>query len=714
MIDFKKIAEKYSNNKFSKFWDNSSNDSSIVDDFLNDGATEKPKTRKKDVVQMAGYKKAISNFVNIVTGQNIPVKFRTKNGGYTDGKQVVIGGNLSDKNFDTAVGLALHEGSHIKLTDFTFVPQDNIIEDLFVMAEGKGYSRSKIRNQVFGLTNWVEDRRIDKFVISTSPGYKGYYHCMYDTYFNSKNIDNGLISSEYRTETFESYHFRICNLTNPNRQLGALKGLRDIWDVLDLKHIDRLKSTQDSFQVACDIYRIVMRNVDKLEVEDEQQEKQKQKKQDESISDEDFQDLLDKIENGDFEIDDDGNNNETSNNGNGNDGDEDSDDEDDESDDDDLNDDGTPTKKLTDRQQGLLNKAIEKQNKFLNGDIQKSNISKKDSKDIEVMDESGASYEDVGKDMSSEDSWYGDGRKNKTKCLVVKKLTRALITSSQFECAKESNGIRYDNSYNSKWSTKYNFVEEGIRLGTVLGRKLKVRSEENSIKYTRKNTGKIDKRLISELGFSNENVFSQTFVDKYNKSYLHISIDASYSMTGKRWNKAMTSAVAMIRACDMAGNIDVILSIRGTHDAISSNDTPLILVCYDSRVDKFNKVRSLFKYLNVGGTTPEGLCFEAIVKDLIPGDNNQESYFINYSDGEPFFTNKDMYYSGLSGKTHTKNQVNKMRKMGIKILGYFISDGNEHGKTGFKQMYGVDAEYIKVDDMMQVSRTMNKRFLKKD
>ena len=41
-----------------------------------------------------------------------------------DGKKVVIGANLDDKKFDVAVGLALHEGSHIKLSDFTCLPEN--------------------------------------------------------------------------------------------------------------------------------------------------------------------------------------------------------------------------------------------------------------------------------------------------------------------------------------------------------------------------------------------------------------------------------------------------------------------------------------------------------------------------------------------------------------------------------------------------------------
>ncbi|MDP6415951.1 MAG: nucleoside hydrolase, partial [Gammaproteobacteria bacterium] len=39
--------------------------------------TETPKG--KDVVALAGYKRAIGNFVNIVTGENIPVSFNNNN-----------------------------------------------------------------------------------------------------------------------------------------------------------------------------------------------------------------------------------------------------------------------------------------------------------------------------------------------------------------------------------------------------------------------------------------------------------------------------------------------------------------------------------------------------------------------------------------------------------------------------------------------------------
>ena len=68
---------------------------------------------------MAAAQRAIANFVNIVTGKSIPVKFQSNDSSFTDGTTVTIGTKLDGKNFDPAVGLALHEGSHIAHTDFS-------------------------------------------------------------------------------------------------------------------------------------------------------------------------------------------------------------------------------------------------------------------------------------------------------------------------------------------------------------------------------------------------------------------------------------------------------------------------------------------------------------------------------------------------------------------------------------------------------------------
>ena len=135
----------FNSNNFSSFWDTSSDNN--VDEFL---GIEEDKPKGKDVVALAGYKRAISNFVNIVTEQDVPVVFNSNDESYTDGKKVVIGSNLNDKNFDVAVGLALHEGSHIKLSDIDFLRnlEFEIPQEIYVLAESVGISRYEVVSNV--------------------------------------------------------------------------------------------------------------------------------------------------------------------------------------------------------------------------------------------------------------------------------------------------------------------------------------------------------------------------------------------------------------------------------------------------------------------------------------------------------------------------------------------------------------------------------------
>ena len=672
------------NSTYSTFWDSSANETS-VDELL---GFEVEQRKGKDPVKLASYKRAISNFVNILTGKSIPVKFSGTNS-YTDGTMINISSNLSEKNFDPTVGLALHEAAHNLLTDFDSLKnlEINIPAELYVLGEKKGLNRNSVIAHIKRMLNYVEDRRIDNFIFTTSPGYKGYYHEMYRTYFYSTVIDKMLLSINLRDLDIESYEARIINLHNKNTQLSALPGLREIYSTIDFKNIDRLENTDAAFTVACEVVSIVLNNIDVIKTElseDEQTLKN-------------FQTALD-------EFDDSSETGE----GSGDDSETDDDDSDDSEAGGDItsdgvatNDDGSDASELTDNQKSQLKKHLEKQDKFMDGDIKKTTITKKLLHDVEAIEASGANYVNVGSNI---------GNIGGVECLVVKKFSKRLVDSNQFGVCNSMNFT----SYGHRWS-KYNYVEEGLRLGNILGKKLQVRGEENSLKFTRKNAGRLDRRLIAELGFGNSNVFSQTFVTKYNKAYLHISVDASGSMYGVNWNNAMTSAIAMIKAADMVGNIEVVMSVRTTHEVSRNSNIPFILVCYDSRTDKLSKINSLFRYLNATGTTPEGLCFEAIMKDLIPGNSNQDSYFINYSDGSPMFYGKKLHYVGRLAEMHTKKMVDKMRDLGIKVMSYFIDSSGSRGSNyctqTFKNMYGSDAAFIEATNMMDVAKTMNKKFL---
>ena len=701
------LREKYSvnsvkkRNNYSSFWMDSDWDTrntSIFDD--DEEVNTKPKT---DLVALAGYRRAISNFVTIVTGESdIKVTFNSNDDSYTDGKTVVIGSKLDDKLFDPSVGLALHEGSHIKLSDFNFLKnlENNIPAEYFERALKKGYSsRYEVMSQIKNLLNYVEDRRIDNYVFSTSPGYKGYYHSMYDKYFYSKIVDKALTSTEYTDENMESYMFRIINLTNKNTNLNALNGLRKIWKELDIKNISYLNTTEEAFEVALKMYGVILDNLkDGIEETDEDTGLVTTKPNDDSndsgesvdggsgdskeLSDEEFDRLKKAMESGDVKQ------------GHSN---------------------GSEIE-LTPNQKRQLENAIKKQKKFMDGDIQKKRVTKKESKELKTIEESGMTYETVGKDLG----WDKKG----VKCLVVRKLTKALIEES----GDYDSGLsvlsphKYSRYYYGSNSTDTGFVEDGIRLGTVLGRKLQVRGESRETKWTRLDSGKIDKRLISELGFGNERVFNTSFIESYSDAFLHISVDASGSMSGRKWDNTMTSVVAITKAASMIQNVDVVVSIRSTQNVggrgRSSNTVPLILIAYDSRVDKFNKVKNLFAHMKVSGTTPEGLTFEAIMDEIVPTTKDRDSYFLNFSDGMPMFSTDGMSYYQSDALNHTKKMVNEMRTRGIKVLSYFIGDSDDYGREDtmrdFKIMYGKDAQFVDVTSVTSISKTMNKKFLEKN
>jgi hypothetical protein len=230
-----------------------------------------------DLTKLAAAQRAIGNFVNIVTGKQIPVTFQSSDNSYTDGETVVIGTKLEDKNFDPAVGLALHEGSHIALTNFDLfkTPSKNktpYIEHTefanIIRLNGADPDMEMTRDEfniIKDLLNWIEDRRIDYYIYTTAPGYRAYYEAMYNKYFNDKVIDKALQQKEKNQETWDDYMFHVINFTNPNRQLDELVALRNVWSIIDLKNINRLKSTVDCLLVAVDVYKEIKKAIDTAE-----------------------------------------------------------------------------------------------------------------------------------------------------------------------------------------------------------------------------------------------------------------------------------------------------------------------------------------------------------------------------------------------------------------------------------------------------------------
>jgi len=669
--------------------------------------------------KLASQKKAISNFVSIVTNQSIPVKFAVSGDSYTDGSSVVISSKLDKvEEFDVAVGLALHEGSHIKLSDFKLLK--SLSTEIFNLSDyGKLSEICKLAgidfvSSIKDLLNWVEDRRIDNYIYQTSPGYRDYYKSLYNKYFNDVLIDKALKSDEFTDETFESYMFRLINIHSDNARLDALKGLKLIWNIVDLSNIDRLKSTKDAFNVAVDIFRVICENIETpLKNQNSSNQSNKSDSSNESseseMDDETFEKLMDSID---------------SNSGTTEVGDGDSSTEsgksmevknvpdnitDSASDTSSTNSDKTVT--LTDKQKETLRKKIEKQKDFIRGDVSKSKLSKKDSNVIDVLENSGTEFMEVG--TTYVDNYYNP-KKQSINCILVKNMTKELMETSEFPLTRKLYTYTPD-GYKYTLSDYYgSSVDEGIRLGTILGKKMQVRSESRDTVFNRQLNGKLDKRMVASLGYGNTQAFYTKETDMFNKVNLHISVDASGSMGGGIWKNTITNAVALAKAVDMIPNLELQISFRTT----SKSNEPYIVIAYDSRKDKFLKIKQLFKYLTPHGTTPEGLCFEAIQKYMIGSSNGLDSFFLNISDGEPYYVNNSFYYSGKSAANHIKKMVDNFRKIGIGVLSYYVSDNTNSFQNSatskiFMESYGKSAKFIDVTSINEVSKTMNKLFMEK-
>ena len=656
----------------------------------------------------------IRDSVNIVTNRSdIKVRYQQNGDSYTDGKTVTIGSKIDEKNFDHVVGLALHEGSHILLSDFNFLRQlrQNTPEQIMMLGEDLGFTRGQIVGHLKNMLNYVEDRRIDYYVFSTSPGYKGYYHAMYDKYFHSNAITKALRNNTFGNEpTLENYMNRIINFTNKESDLHALPDLRKIYRRIftSVKHLDDMNG---AFNVACDCLTFVYNNLTPLPEFDPEQvgqggqgktggqgEGSGQSKSDmlkqaaEQLAKGDYhgyQDTMDKIRETDWTKQDiqDMSGQPMSNS-------------------------GSEFSDLTPQQAKTLTNALQRQKDFMAGQQKKvGRLTKKDSRIVQTMEESGITQKQVGGDVE-QTNWRTNSKNftGTTQVLFVKKITQQMVDDNVFPSLFRS-GSSY---YGGRTSDS---VIAGKKLGTMLGKKLQVRSESRTLKNSRLDSGRIDKRLIAELGFGNSKVFSTTFVENYNDAVIHISVDASGSMGGEKWKNTMTAVVAICKAASMISGLDVVVSFRTTHYAGNSHSgQPLVVIGYDSRVDKFRKIELLWPNLYPGGTTPEGLCYEAIMNDFVPSATNRDSYFLNFSDGMPMFGDNSFDYYGHEALQHTRKQVKEIAKKGIQILSYFVGDSDrndDNNMQDFKTMYGKDAEFVDVTKVSSLAKTMNNLFLKK-
>jgi hypothetical protein len=659
----------------SKFW--------LGDKF--DPATVFSKGSTMDLIALAGYRRAIANFVYILTRRNIPVRFAENNSSLTDGKVVYIGGELSKGAFDSTVGLALHEAMHIVKSDFDLIKTlwGKIPRSLTAAARGR-FSDAALGDYAKYVLNVVEDRYIDAWAYDEAVGYRGYYQALYSNYFYLDEISEVLKSADLRQPTLRNYKFRFTNIMNPDSDLDALPALRKISEMLDIENMLRPELAEPKQRL--DLAFAITEEIVKSVVEEREKEKQKQhEKLKEKTKDQkgaaEQSDGTPEPDEGEPSEEDPLGGQEAS-----------TDPVVDDPNEELVETDDTPVD-LTEEEIEKVLEIMERQEKFVMRKLDPPKLSDEVLKKLGILEQAGVGVAIVG----------GEEGIPEVECVVFENMTKELLESGSFPFASGFGTLNAEGGRG---------VEEGTAFGTMLGRKLQIRSEVNTTKFSRLLKGKIDRRILSSLGFGSENIFYQTTVDKYKNVHMHVTVDSSGSMAAK-WKKTIATVVAMAKATSMLNNVTMSISFR-TGGGAYENQKAYIVMAYDSRKDKFSKITELFPYLFPTGSTPEGLTFQAILHKIPPATHELDSYFVNLSDGEPAFSS--VYY-GETAALHTKKQVNKLRENGVNILSYFIEDdANRQTSNGpmFQTMYGKDAHFIDVESITQVAYTMNQKFLSKE
>ena len=585
---------------------------------------------KSNPSHLAKVKLGISKFVNILCEKTIPVEFRTKDSeSYTDGNTVVIGSDITSENIDSVVGLALHEASHILLTDFGY----------FKGLQLTLPSKHNIHNQyqidlVMNLVNFVEDRRIDNYVYKNAPGYRAYYDSLYERYFYNKKLDK-LLQSDKGTDhnNIDDYMFRIINIFNSKARLDALPALEQIRDLIDIKNIGRLQSVEDSTEVALQIYELIKH----CPIDDKILPKEGGR--------------------------------------------------------------GNSKGKNSKEEEGETNKDIkrilENQKEFLKGESKKAKLSQSKIKQVKEEEENIANQQEI--------------IDNKGKVIITEKWEK------YFQYKKPKNHT----------NSAPHIV--GFNLGKKLLRQLSFIRDERSDKFRGIKRGKFDTKSAYKLKFDN-NVFYR--VDNHNprKTLLYISLDLSDSMTGPKLRETLITMYSFAYVSCFLDNFDVVVTFRGEDmfEFRFPGDlcSPVLAYVFDSRKHDLNKLKTITDVRTCGGT-PEGICYDFIYKDMVNHMNPQtDVYLLNVSDGMPTWD----YWEGQDGIEYTRNMVNKIKRAGIGILSYFVEDKRSalsgsnmvsyKGKWNmardiFKYMYGKDACYININDINQVSKSINNLLMSK-
>lgn len=695
---WKKYDDEYEYSASTNYW---------LKDSLFDKKTsmfEEESSDKHDYFALAQYKRAITNFVHIMTAdKDIKVEYNNKDINNTNGKIINLSASIKEKDFDSNVGLALHESSHILYTNFSYVndivnsqhtdikstdgvgifdgvniPDDGYIPKTpYHVYAHDSWNPNRLssltKKDFFTVINIVEDLYIDAVSYMKAPGYRGYYKSLYQKFFGDDKIARGFYDKEFQIPSVQNYFFHLCNIRNPYRNLNALPSLTEIWNLLDIKNIKRLETQQDRLDVAIKIFNIIVKNIQT------EQEEQKDKDDDAAKTSDENRGSDEETSNGsspkpksnDEGQDSDGGGEFTSSNDTP---------------------DGVESKPLTDKQISQIQKLLEKQIELINGEVKKSKIAKADLEKVQALDSVDMKEMQTGKDIC----------KTGIKTLILRNVNSSFMKSDM------ANGFGIGEN---RWRKRN--IEQSIRLGKLLAKKLQLRNEERSLASTRLKSGKIDARLLHEIGFDNYEIFKKINITEHTPSHIHISIDQSSSMGGEYFENSVKFAVMFATAAKLIKNIHVVVTARSTYYRgsygrnTSMYNAPYIMYLFDSKKHNLDHIRNVFGNIQANAYTPEGLTFEAIYDEIVKQSANTDAYFINLCDGEPGSDN----YTGKSAKEHSRKQANKIMSKGVNFITYFF--GGEYGFKNVKEVYPKNSYRLNnAEEVNMIVKYLNDQLLK--
>jgi hypothetical protein len=689
---------------------------------------------------LAAYRSAIANFVYHVTGKSIPVNFSSGQQNYSNGNSVVLSFTSDPRVIDCQVGTAMHEAWHCAATKKTDHPESvpgfewmnflseqdtigtrfkdmllgnvnrtyptlfmKIVKekyptlwtniDKYVESRSNGTLATKFRDQqidelirgYFHLVwNILEDRRIDTLGFLAAPGYQPYYEAMYKTLWHNDTVSILLQHPMSRIPTLDMYFLHLVNLTNRHATPDALPGLRDIWKLVNLKNILRFGSTDKKWNnikklnvqkldisvlVLPDILDTCFKILDvmfqhakyvpwnemqkqcssDLKLDGSGSDKQKQKK---PKGAEDLANLdgglpqTIEMDAGEFEQ----------------------------------------------FMQNLKEKVGGRDTKDEVGDanlmIKVNSIQKGDTKIKNCDPNTNASMT----------------RKNGLLVNTVPVVVHYGLT----EMYKNDSGFMFMSSVPENGMREA--IVNGIRMGNLLAHKLRIFADSTTIKYPNQKRGELDSRRVFAGGFGSTDMFMRKFTETKGKIHLHMTIDCSGSMSGRKWINSMTIGIAMAQvASKLRDRLHFVLSVR------SSSELPEIAIVFDSKKHTMQYLRKYFPYLHVCGATPEGLTFSSILEEIQEVDDKSftQKYFVNISDGCPEYSYQNVHYGGDLAASHTAGIISKIRHAGVQVLSYFVHDGYEYDevRADFIRMYGRDAVFCDVKSLMDIARTLNRKFM---